>query len=550
MKVATLCVAFVFVTATAWSQGNTIGRQNDPLVMSGAQLPDLLGLQPGQLVAFRFQAGSWAQIPIQVDERALFDIVLPYGPLAAQAGYPPSPTNPKVVFYTDAATFTGADPDPAFDSDDELVFMVKDAGGQSDGSTPQGVVPGSCHEVVITDPLGGEGYVYLFQNDGSLQQGAGSSYVTYSSNLASTPGFPVNTDITNFENTVISTAKYSWRFSAEWVSDEFKLAIGNNVNLLDRYKNFFANGNCVRHEDAFSAAQNAYVTVKAGPVRVIRSYMGAVSGPLTQRTHWFYEGRQDIATDLRVHNIVSIFDAFDYTSNANGMVYRNSLNTNGVTIDGVPDALTIGDIQWEQVSGAQGTISILHRRVTSMVTPADGTFLSYYDDNSANPASNCTGDGQAWGTSGVGATFTGSVCTDPMASGCNNQWYRTFQARRTVYADAPNSPPTLASNYDQQFNSPLVMTTTACPSITTGMGYGSVSQQQVLMIYPNPSNGQFMVPVGTNTTLMAINAVGQAVLTQTITPGDHAVFLPVPGVYTLLLTDERGSRTARVVIGR
>jgi hypothetical protein len=167
-----------------------------------------------------------------------------------------------------------------------------------------------------------------------------------------------------------------------------QLVVGNNTDLLDRYKSFFANGNCLRHEDAFSAGENAYVCVKAGPIRVIRSYMGAVSGPLTERTHLFYESRQDIATDLRVHNIVSVFDAFDYNPAANGMVYRNNLNTSGVTIDGQQDVVTTGVLNWEQVSGAPGTISILHRAVTNL-TATDATFLSYYDDNAANPASNC-----------------------------------------------------------------------------------------------------------------------------------------------------------------
>lgn len=452
-----------FVINISFAQTSTLNRPNDPVVLTGAQLTTFAALQPNQIVGFKFVNGTWTQIPIQVDERALLDIVTPYGALAAQAGYPPSPSNPKVTFYTDATTNTGADPTTTFDSDDELVFMAKDAGGQSDGSTPQGVVAGTCQEIMITDPLDGIGYVYLFHNGGSLQQGAGVSYVTYTSNLSSTAGFPVNSNITNVENTVITTAKYSWKFSAEWVSDEFKLIIGNNVNLLDRYKNFFADGNCIRHEDAFSAAQNAYITVKAGPIRVIRSYMGAVSGPLTQRTHWFYEGRQDIATDLRVHNIVSIIDAFDYNSNANGMVYRNNLNATGVTINGQPDVVTLGAIQWEQVSGSQGTISILHRNVTNMVTPTDGNFTSYYDDNSASPASNCTGDGQAWGTSGVRATFTGSICTDPMASGCaGTSWFRDFQARRTVYADAPNGATTTASAYNNQFNNPLTVSFSTC----------------------------------------------------------------------------------------
>jgi len=474
-------IALLLTTTFVYSQTSTLNRPNDPVVLTGAQLSNFSSLQPNQIVGFKFENGTWTQIPIQVDEIALLDIVIPYGPLASLAGYPPSPSNPKILMYCDPATFTGNDPNPNFDSDDELVFMAKDVGGQSDGSTPQGVVAGSCVEVLITDPLGGYGYVYLFQNGGTLQQSAGVSYVTYTSNLSSTPGFPINLDITNNENTLISTSKYSWRFSAEWVSDEFKLIIGNNTNLLDRYKNFFADGNCTRHEDAFSAAQNAYVTVKAGPIRVIRSYMGAVSGPLTQRTHWFYEGRQDIATDLRVHNINSIIDAFDYNSNVNGMIYRNNLNTNGITINGQPDVVTLGSLQWEQVSGNQGTISILHRNITNMVLPTDGNFTSYYDDNSANPASNCTGDGQAWGTSGVRVIFTGSICTDPMGAGCvGTQWLRNLQSRRTVYADAPNGLATTASAYNNQFNNPLMITIGACPVVSTNYN---------VTISSNPSAG-------------------------------------------------------------
>ena len=467
MKNFALLASLLILHSLGIAQISTLNRPNDPVVLSGSQLSSFSSLSPGQIVGFKFANNTWTQIPIQVDEKALLDIVTPYGPLAAGEGYPPSSSNPKITFYCDANTYVGADPITTFDSDDELVFMVKDAGEKSNGTYPLGVVVGSCQQITITDPLGGVGYVYLFQNGGSLQQGAGVSYITYTSNLASTPGFPANKNIVNLENTSIVTSKYTWHFSAEWVSDEFKIVVGNNTDLLDRYKSFFSNSSCLRHEDAFSAAENAYATAKAGPIRAIRSYMGANSGPLTQRTHIFYEGRQDIATDLRVHNIVSIYDAFDYNSAANGMIYRNNLNTNGVTINGQQDAVTSGDLTWEQVSGTPGTISILHRRTTTL-SSGEATFTSYYDDNSANPASNCTGDGQAWGTSGGGVLFSGgSVCTDPMGNGCaGSQWLRNLQSKRTVYADPANSAATTASSYNNKFNNALIVTVTACQATT------------------------------------------------------------------------------------
>jgi hypothetical protein len=415
-------------------------------------------------VGFRFENGAWKQIPVQVDERALLDIVTPYGPLAAAAGNPPSPSNPKVLFYCDAATHTGADPDPAFDNDDELVFMAKDAGNLAGGAPPANVVNGSGRRITITDPLGETGYVYLFQKMNALQQGAGVSYVNYTTNLGSTVGYPANLSGTNSENTTIATPKYTWHFSAEWVSDGFELLAGSGVDVLDRYKNFFADGNCIRHEDAFAAGENAYVTARSGPIRAIRSYMGAVSGPLTQRTHVFYEGRQDIFTDLRVHNIASIYDAFDYNSNAGGMTYRNNMNNAGVKIDGAQDMVAKGVLIWEQVTGAQGTVSILHRTVGNLM-PNDASFTSYYDDSSANPASKCTGEGGAWGTSGVGVLFAnGSVCTDPMGPGCaGSMWLRNLQSRRTVYVDGPNAAATTAADYNSKLDQPLVTTVSAYP---------------------------------------------------------------------------------------
>ena len=460
-----------------------LNRPNDPVVLTGAQLSTFSALQPNQIVGFKFVNGTWTQIPIQVDEMALTDIVIPYGPSGNSLNLNPSPSNLHILAYSDPNTYTGSDPTTTFDSDDELVFMAKDAGGQSDGSTPQGVVMGSCREIMITDPLGGIGYVYLYQNGGSLQQDAGISYITYTTNLPSTAGFPAHGNGYNTENTSITTSKYNWHFSAEWVCDEYKLIVGNNTDILDRYKNFFANGNCQRHEDAFSAAENAFVTAKAGPIRAIRSVLGAVSGPLTQRTHVFYEGRQDISTDLRVHNIASIYDAFDYNSNANGMIYRNNLNTNGVTINGQQDVLTSGDIVWEQISGTPGTISILHRRTTTFATPTEALFTSYYDDNSTSPASNCTGDGQAWGTSGIGVIFYDpNQCTDPRhPCGTNPSLYRTLQSRRTVYTDPANGAATTASSYNNQFNNPLtvaIAATCTCivPSSLTIIGSADVCQ--------------------------------------------------------------------------
>ncbi|MEL6718775.1 MAG: hypothetical protein AAFP82_08680, partial [Bacteroidota bacterium] len=54
-------------------------RDCDPVVMTGANVSCMLGEAPSDVVAFRYQNGNWQQIPMQIDERILLDINVPYG---------------------------------------------------------------------------------------------------------------------------------------------------------------------------------------------------------------------------------------------------------------------------------------------------------------------------------------------------------------------------------------------------------------------------------------------------------------------------------------
>ncbi len=542
MKSLILKVVIGILPLVLTAQNSSLTRENDPVVISGNKLSFYAAKIPNQLVGFKFVNNQWVQIPIQIDERNLMDIVTPYGAIATAAGFPPDPSNPKALFYCDPSTEIGSDPITTFDEDDELVFMVKDCGGQSDGSTPNGTLSDSCQVININDPLGGIGYVYLFLNDGTLQQDAGINYVSYTSNLTSTAGFPAHANGTNLENTTISTAKYSWHYSAEWVCDIFKLITGNNSDILDRYKVFFADGNCQRHEDSFSEGENAFVTVKEGPLRIIRSYMGANSGPLTQRTHLFYEGRQDIFTDLRVHTISSIYDAFDYNSNANGMLYYNNLNTSEVTIDGSQDSVTLGDLEWEFVSGSQGSISIIQRRKTTLESPADASFTSYYDDDEMNPASNCTGDGQAWGTSGVGVIFENNIHTNIMAIDAN---YRTFQNQRTVYIDPAGADYSLAENYNNQIDNPLHITISNC----SNLGFNSpINEDNSIKVFPNPNTGTLYFTIEKNYLLRIYNTTGQLILVTEISKMNNRVEFKNSGFFTLQFTDGKGNVLTKKIV--
>ncbi len=127
-------IAVLMLSAVASLSALALDRPADPVVMIGADVPSLDGMATGDLVAFKY-TGSWVQIPVQVDERAT---------LNSEDAYNGSYSGLTRLDYTDSGTFVGPDPDPLLDSDDEIVFMVKDAGNQAASfSEPAGVVADS-----------------------------------------------------------------------------------------------------------------------------------------------------------------------------------------------------------------------------------------------------------------------------------------------------------------------------------------------------------------------------------------------------------------------
>ncbi|CAA9524404.1 MAG: hypothetical protein AVDCRST_MAG85-3103 [uncultured Solirubrobacteraceae bacterium] len=426
------CALAALLTTTAASAA-PLNRPDDPVVLTGAKVPGLAGAAPQDIVAFRFAAGTgWQQVPVQVDERAMLDLAKPY------AG---TPTGVVATQYTDAATYTGPDPEATFDADDEVALMAADLGILDDGTEPVGVVPGSGVRVRVTDPLdaAAEGHVTLFRRDGTtLDPGAARTWpVSYTFRLANGGTYPAAYNLANGpnpEDSTVTTPFYQRHFSDRWVDDRLRVFTGgaSGVDLLDRHKFQFGPGSCIRSEDTFSNAEGAFVVNKNGPIRAIRSYMGANSGPYTQRTHLFYPRRHDVVTALRVHAINGTMDFYDYTRAAFGMTYRHSADQRGVTIDGKPDTITAGTLEWERVSGAtQGSLSIVHQTRTTI---PGFTMTSWYLDNlrpGSKSGRQCTGDSEAVGASGPWQS-AGIPSTDRTKDGVND-----LENTRTIYYEAP-----------------------------------------------------------------------------------------------------------------
>ncbi len=442
--------------------GSTLTRLEDPVVLTGADLPSLGGIAPGDVVAFRYDAG-WVQIPVQVDERdiktfgAIYNNSLPSVYNAHMAI--------STLQYTDTGTWTGADSDTTLDSNDEIVFMANDAGGvPPTPSEPAGIVSNSGVQVKITDPLapGLMGYVYLFRQNGTLSPGAGQFYVGYTFNLAS-GAYKTTYNMTanggNPENSTITSPNYTYHFGDRWQEDQMKINVGGatNVDILDRHKALFSPGYCGRSEDTFDGIlysnpiEGAFVINKSGPVRAIRSYVGANSGPLTEREHIFYARRQDVRTYLRVHSIPSVMDFVDYSAAASGMTYYNDLNPSGVAIDGVPDAPATAQFQWQMVTGPQGTLVQAASVATNI--PSFGFTLYYYDQAPA-VTTQCTGDSASYGSSGayINPAPASIPCTDPGTS-CINYMNTTT----VMYYEAPGANVASAQALNNDAKTPLAV---------------------------------------------------------------------------------------------
>jgi hypothetical protein len=340
--------------------------------------------------------------------------------------------------------------------------MAKDAGDDPPSfAEPAGVLSASGVRLLVEDPLapGASGVVFLFEQDGSLDPSAGQQYVDYQFNLLSGDYKTTynRTDGPNPENSTVTSPFYAHHFSDRWVSDELNIFDGaaSGVDILDRHKALFAPGQCVRSEDTFVDAEGAFIVNKSGPVRGIRAYIGANSGPLTEREHFFYERRQDIGTNLRVHTIPSVMDFFDYSPAASGMTYYNDLNPVGVTVDGNPETPAAGAIAWELVTGPQGSLTMAGSVETNI--PGFG-YTSYYLDDTTPPVTQCTGDAFAYGSSGVWVNTT-VPCTDPLftTSGCDHY----LQTWRRMYYDAPGATPAIAAQHQAESATPLTLSASA-----------------------------------------------------------------------------------------
>jgi hypothetical protein len=417
------------------------------------------------VAAFRRDPG-WTQVPVQIDERAVVAFQKVYGP-AFSLG-----SNLTTTAYTDPATFTGADPDPLFDADDELVVMAVDAGARAPAGAlePPGAIAGSGVELALSDPLdGGQGYVYLFRHDGSLDPAAGEDRVQYSFQLLSGSYLATYNTVfgPNPELSMVITADYQVLYTDRWIREGLRITAGaaTGSNILDRERFQNSPTECSRTEETFAQGEGAFFANVDGPLRAIRSFMGANSAPISQRDHLLYATREDCINYVRLHASPSLgMNLLDYEPTATGMVYRNDWNQAGVPIDGVPETLPAsGSPSWELISGPHGSL-ITCLEVETDIVPAPSGPGYYKDDLTPSPVP-CTGDPFEFGTSGPSITSP-LPNTDPMLGPAN-----TLHLLRTHLHEAPGSSVATAILRHQQFENPLAVEIGAFSACSSGTPY-------------------------------------------------------------------------------
>ena len=467
-------------------------RETDPVVLTGAQAPGLTGIAPDEVVAFSWN-GAWKQIPVQVDERKVADYRVIRQMSTGSKEF-------KAEVYADPNTYAGADGvaqmatippygpiagttgDPTLDTDDEIAVMSKDSGISAAGQPdPAGVEGTTRTPVRVKDPLGSGAvsFIYLFRKSADLDPSAGTDYVSYDwkfepalipgyfKEAGSGPGYnfggiddhsvypPANPEASSVE-----TSSYSQTFPGKWLVEALRITKdgATGVDILDGDKTLVGINGCGRNELTFSRGGGGFIAAIDGPVRAIRSFIGANSGTFTQRDQIYYEGQIQTTTFLRVHpGIGNLIVASDYSEAAFNMTYRNSLNPSGVNVDGIPDSVEPGELSWEQVVGAQGSVT----RVPRIATDIPITPTSYYQDALSPPSDNdsilCSGDVHAIGASGPRVNGTEPYNTDPTLGGP----VKYLTARGSTYIDPPGTAKEVAIHHSQQVDSPLVISTGA-----------------------------------------------------------------------------------------
>ena len=357
------------------------------------------GVPIDHLLGYRWNAGAqeFEQIPFQVDEMFVrylsndesgFSFYSETDQHTAYAfdreGFRWTDSDPENACLAKPASEVAKDPVPGLDTDDELVFMARDASVRAPetAALPAGIE--ESYEVVVADPNNqkasfvyvmkastsdmaefdeSNGYVrYERDADSNIFRFSQSSYEGY----GDAPKGPwqdengvCHSDESEWkqhrpgDEATVSTPRYQFRYEGRWLMTGLRISNDPNgdwtygPDVVDQWKARAFQQRpggetpCCGYEEEVNnwGGSSILMGELSGPVRTIRETWGADSGTNVVRREIFYRDEIRLISFLRVHVIPpgdGIYAQWDY--NAGHMTrYYNPQNPEGVAIDGKND---------------------------------------------------------------------------------------------------------------------------------------------------------------------------------------------------------------------
>ncbi|MFQ5706514.1 MAG: FlgD immunoglobulin-like domain containing protein [bacterium] len=400
---AVVLLYFVGTTSLLFAQDGirTLDRNLEPVVIRGFTFPEFIGTAINDqendlfLYAYRASTQSWQQISFQFDE---------VGEKVNDSG-----VTETSFFFPD---------DGLLDENDELVFMAKDAGDQTntwiDDANSKSF---SRFELRVTDPLDAtkQGWVYLYKSTTLTLDPNLTDYVDYF------PSMTTNVGEDTVRSKFYEMAHYTNGFPKDLIIPQS--AGGSGEDILDIIK-FRSDAKLVisvkinEENIMFLESESDSVRAKDGLVRVIKELEATlridlgILGSLnlafsTPPAFYFpYSASIDIAIpELQGASVSNGRISVDLNANATNMIFTSANNpAPGFTIDGIPESSgpvrTIDDQlpnnNWIQIVGTQGTIVHLF----PLADTVGGARELYYADDASDVGGD-TGDKMSFGDSGI-----------------------------------------------------------------------------------------------------------------------------------------------------
>ncbi|MGD2179466.1 MAG: Ig-like domain-containing protein, partial [Anaerolineae bacterium] len=346
VALTSLAMANGMTTASVLESTESLSRDLEPVIITGTALSAFAGVPVDQLFIYTHAEGTWGQIPFQVDER------------------------------TATGSYTTTE-DGLLDDNDEIVLMAMDLGdaaSREEVLTSTLPISETWYEIAVTDPLSPtkRGWAYLFRSS-LLTPTATSDYV----------------DFDAAEHRIRGQG-YSLGFGTTHPLFEYLALSGGDVDILDRNKiRLYSQIGLLPPQTEEFLGPFPDDLIKDGPVRVIvRGGNGRAYGSMV----WWDLSIPQLPPGYRK----ALRFSTDFSESASGSILYNAVVTDGVTVDGINEAVpTIPLSPWWQLSTESGTLVLVGDS-----SSIGGDQVNYYlDDLAVDPED--TGDQRSYGDVGV-----------------------------------------------------------------------------------------------------------------------------------------------------